>query len=262
MNKFIPKASLNIIGAPIWLGKSKSSGNAFREMLTPAMISEIHKKRTFDTYETNSRSNLFHIVKKNTSDFMVTIGGDHSITIGTVGANLAMNKRVGLIWIDQHPPVSHMDVIKNGNEHGVPLLQLKHEQPCVLKFPRLDPSKIIHIGASFKTNGIASYMIQDVIEKGSDTIALECKLKLKECDHIHVVFDIDVMDKKYCACTEHVSQNGMYLFEAKSFLRGIRKHFEHSFRALDIVEIDTTMGTHDEFEKTLETARQLVYSSL
>lgn len=258
----ISRPSLTMIGAPLWIGKPKHGGNAFREILSHSYINEIFQKKTFDSMECFSRSQLFQLSKTISSEFTITIGGDHSITVSTVGGQLCRRKNVGLIWIDQHIPAI-FNQVKSGYEHGSSIFQLTHQHQCVFKFPSLDQKNIVYVGSNHKSdNETHQYILNDIIEHGVDGVAKKIYSNLKKCDSIHVVFDIDAIDLKYIKCTQLPNEYGMTLQESKHFIKMIRKYFGTKFISMDVVEIDTTFGSCEELERTIEAARQIISSSL
>ena len=54
-------------------------------------------------------------------NFPVTLGGDHSLVIGSALASIAKNKSLGIIWIDAHGDYNTFDTTITGNIHGLPL---------------------------------------------------------------------------------------------------------------------------------------------
>ena len=59
------------------------------------------------------------IVKDN--NFVITLGGDHSIAIGSILASAKKHKNMGIIWIDAHSDYHTVDSTISGNIHGMPL---------------------------------------------------------------------------------------------------------------------------------------------
>lgn len=56
---------------------------------------------------------------------MLAIGGDHSISLGTIsGASVALSGDVGIIWIDAHPDVCTWDESITKNIHGMQMAAL------------------------------------------------------------------------------------------------------------------------------------------
>lgn len=66
----------------------------------------------------------------------LTLGGDHSIAVGTVSGVAEyyrrQNQRVGLIWIDAHTDINTPESSPSGNVHGMPLAALMGLGPAEL----------------------------------------------------------------------------------------------------------------------------------
>nr|CAD7262034.1 unnamed protein product [Timema shepardi] len=57
----------------------------------------------------------------------VTLGGDHSISIGTIDAHMKSRGPVAVIWVDAHGDINTADTSPSGNFHGMPLAVLSKE---------------------------------------------------------------------------------------------------------------------------------------
>ena len=83
-------------------------------------------------------SNKVHDVIK-LGEVCLTLGGDHSLSIGTVHGHARAEKDMVLVWVDAHadinPPLSSL----TGNIHGMPLSFLVHElKDYVPRIPGFD----------------------------------------------------------------------------------------------------------------------------
>lgn len=52
---------------------------------------------------------------------VLTLGGDHSIALGSVAAAVAFRPDTRLLWVDAHADVNTPDTSSSGNMHGMPL---------------------------------------------------------------------------------------------------------------------------------------------
>ena len=57
----------------------------------------------------------------------ITLGGDHSIGIGTIDGHLKYNDNVALIWVDAHADLNTDSTSPSGNIHGMPVALLAKE---------------------------------------------------------------------------------------------------------------------------------------
>lgn len=82
----------------------------------------------------------------------LTLGGDHSLAMGTVSGTLSKYPDACLIWIDAHADINTPLTTDSGNLHGCPVSFLMGlEGTDVAPFnewikPCLDPSRIVYIG--------------------------------------------------------------------------------------------------------------------
>lgn len=85
-------------------------------------------------------------------NFVLIIGGDHSISIGTVPAIVKARKSTGVIWVDAHADINTPETSSTGNMHGMSVAFLMghvntKSLPSFGWFePCLDPKDIVYIG--------------------------------------------------------------------------------------------------------------------
>ena len=120
--------------------------------------------------------------------FPLTLGGDHSISLGSVSAVLDKYPDAGLLWIDAHADINTIESTPSGNLHGCPvsfLLGLNKDIPhCPesLKWVpgNLSPKKIAYIGLRdvdagekkiLKELGIASFSMYHVDKYGINAVS-------------------------------------------------------------------------------------------
>lgn len=86
-----------------------------RGMKRPKAVSAVTQKLSSQVYEHSSRGRL-----------VLTLGGDHSIAIGTIsGTARATRERLGrdiaVIWVDAHADINTPETSDSGNIHGMPV---------------------------------------------------------------------------------------------------------------------------------------------
>ena len=47
----------------------------------------------------------YEIVSKNREDFLLTVGGDHSIAAATISAVKRVHRDLKIVWVDAHPDI-------------------------------------------------------------------------------------------------------------------------------------------------------------
>lgn len=165
-------------------------------------------------------------------DLFVALGGDHSLSMGTVAAAQRASRlnashftasrlkasledgaseRVGVLWIDAHADLNTPTSSPSGNVHGMPVAHL-----LGLGDPRfaaawgggpvIAPSEIVYIGlrsldpperALIRDLGITAFSMKEVDGLGIATVATAALEQLTGAGKLHVSFDADVLDPAF-----------------------------------------------------------------
>lgn len=116
--------------------------------------------------------------------FVLTLGGDHSIAVGTVsGTAKAIRERLGreiaVIWVDAHADINTPETSDSGNIHGMPVAFLTglatEKRPDIFGWlkdeHRLSTQKLVYIGLRdvdrgekkiLRENGIKAFSMHDI----------------------------------------------------------------------------------------------------
>lgn len=91
--------------------------------------------------------------------FVLTLGGDHSIAIGTISGTAKavrerLNREIAVIWVDAHADLNTPEVSPSGNIHGMPvafLTRLATEERkdifgWLKEEDRINVAKLVYIG--------------------------------------------------------------------------------------------------------------------
>jgi arginase len=145
--------------------------------------------------------------------FPLVLGGDHSISVGTVSA-IAMaarreGKKVGLLWVDAHGDINTPETSPSGNIHGMPVAALLGEGPQELtsiggEGPKVDPRNVAMVAIRsldegekirLKRYGVAVHTMSEVDRIGIDKVMKEALARVTDrTDRVHVSFDLDAVD--------------------------------------------------------------------
>ncbi|MGN6378804.1 MAG: arginase [Gaiellales bacterium] len=145
--------------------------------------------------------------------FPLVLGGDHSISIGTLGGLAqAHGASGGVIWIDAHADINTPASSPSGNVHGMPLaiaLGLVDEPRFhVDSWPRptVAPHRTVIIGARsvdagerelVRRAGVTVYTMSDIDRLGMHQV-METALRIASGGaFLHVSFDLDVVDPEH-----------------------------------------------------------------
>ncbi|MEW6638538.1 MAG: arginase, partial [Actinomycetota bacterium] len=83
--------------------------------------------------------------------FPVFLGGDHSISVGTVSGVARAGGRTGVVWLDAHADFNTPETSPSGNLHGMPLAALTGRgHPELVEIggegPSVSPEGVVLIG--------------------------------------------------------------------------------------------------------------------
>jgi arginase len=90
--------------------------------------------------------------------FALTLGGDHSIALGTVAGSVSVYPDIGIIWVDAHGDINTPETSDSGNFHGMPIsflmgIATKDKEFDWLK-PCLKKNRLVYIGLRDLDDGV------------------------------------------------------------------------------------------------------------
>lgn len=163
---------------------------------------------------------------------LLTIGGDHSISMGTIAEILKYDDNVGIIYFDAHTDINTELTSPTQNAHGMVLSALCGMCTSNLNKIRgnniLKQDNIFWIGTrsidedeknniKHPTNIYSCARIQQ-IGFASTLDEILGKILEKGLKHIHVSFDIDVMDPNIIPATGVRVQGGLAIEDCMVFI--------------------------------------------
>lgn len=144
--------------------------------------------------------------------FPLTLGGDHSIAIGTVAGVAGHYENPGVIWYDAHADLNTSDTSPSGNIHGMPLaaaLGLGEDRLTSIggSKAKLRSENIVIFGARaldegekqlIKQLGIQVYTMHEIDRHGMSVMMEEAIAYLKDkTDSVHLSLDLDALDPQH-----------------------------------------------------------------
>jgi len=201
-------------------------------------------------------------------DVTISLGGDHSISIGTVSA-ITKHIPVGVIWVDAHADFNTPVTSPSGNIHGMALAALVGDgAPSLTEIggalPRIDPSQIVMIGVRsvdplererLKADNVTVFTMADIDEHGIAAIARQTLDRLGAWDAIHVSLDMDALDPDVAPGVGTPVRGGLTYREAHLLMEMLAD--SELVRSLDIVEVNPIL---DKGNQTAELAVELAAS--
>lgn len=177
----------------------------------------------------------------------VVIGGDHSISLGSVSGVLA-EKNAGVIWIDAHGDINTPETSGSGNIHGMILAALMGYGDARLtrlnKGKFLDPKDVLLFGTRdldpgeiefVKSYGVNLITFEEIQEIGLEA-ALEKAKSMLKVDELHISFDLDVVNPVEIPGVSVPVEDG---FNKEEMLEIFSNLFEnYKITSMDIVELN------------------------
>ncbi|MBN2982896.1 MULTISPECIES: arginase [Cohnella] len=156
-----------------------------------------------------SRQVSEHVSKAVSANFFpLILGGDHSISIGSLAGLTQHRRNLGVIWFDAHCDINTEETTPSGNMHGMPLaVALGKSRFKLSDIPNaslIGKEKLVIVGARdidegekelIRSEGIACFTMHDIDRFGmravvEKAIAIACE----GTDGVHVSFDMDCLD--------------------------------------------------------------------
>ncbi|KAK4556196.1 Arginase, catabolizes arginine to ornithine and urea [Recurvomyces mirabilis] len=221
-----------------------------RNMKKPKAVSAVTKQLSSQVYEHAKEGR-----------FVLTLGGDHSIAIGTIsGTTKAMRERLGremaVIWVDAHADINTPETSDSGNIHGMPVAFLtglaseKADAPFgwIQDNQRISLKKLVYIGLRdvdrgekqiLREHGIKAFSMHDVDRHGIGKVMDMALGWIGSDTPIHLSFDIDALDPMWAPSTGTAVRGGLTLREGDFIAECV--HETGSLVALDLVEVNPSL---------------------
>ncbi|WZX99959.1 arginase [Bacillus sp. FSL W7-1360] len=201
----------------------------------------------------------------------ITLGGDHSIALGTLAGVVKHDPNVGVIWYDAHPDLNTDETSPSGNIHGMPLaagLGIGHERlKSLFTGGFIKPENVVLIAARsidegekklIREHGIQTYTMPYINEKGMAAVMQEAIAYLRaKTNRVHISFDVDSLDAREVVGTGTRVAAGPTYRETELAFEMLAK--SELITSIDVVEVNPLL---DEQNKTAEIAVALTASLL
>ena len=203
----------------------------------------------------------------------ILLGGDHSLSIGSISAVARHCRETGralrIVWLDAHTDFNTSDLTPSGSLHGMPVASLCGFGPGELVqlggvTPAIKPQWVRQVGIRSVDAGerrfvheqrLAVFDMRFIDEMGMRH-AMELALEdLEDDTHLHVSFDVDVLDPEIAPGVGTTVPGGMSYREAQLCMEMIADTGLVS--SLDIMELNPALDVRN---KTATLAVDLVES--
>ena len=206
------------------------------------------------------------------NEFPLILGGDHSISLGSMTGVTRLHKDIGVLWIDAHADFNTEETTPSGNIHGMILAALAGLGNSRLTgidgwTPKLNAQRIVIIGARdldhgerdlLRTHQIHVFTMSDIDQRGiSDVMREALAIAGTASDGIHLSLDMDALDPVHAPGVGTPVRGGLSYREAHLAMELIAD--SGRLIAMDVVEVNPIL---DRENATALLAVELVMSAL
>ncbi|XP_014598729.1 PREDICTED: arginase-2, mitochondrial isoform X2 [Polistes canadensis] len=210
---------------------------------------------------------------------VLTLGGDHSVSVGTIDGHVQAMEDIAVLWIDAHADLNTNKTSESGNVHGMPVALLTtelsdywpHLPGMDWQKPMLSIRNVAYIGLRsvdryerlvIEKFGIPAFGMEDVERFGiHNTISMALdKIDPYGVKSLHVSFDIDSLDPLEAPSTGTAVRGGLSLREAIHIMEEI--HRTRRLNAIDLVEVNPHIGDQRDVKLTVEAAIFIIQAAL
>jgi arginase len=204
--------------------------------------------------------------------FPLVIGGDHSISIGTLAGMKSLHGgKTGIIWVDAHADFNTPATTPSGNIHGMVLaVHTGRGDPRLTAIgpaPTVREQNTVLIGARdldsgelelLRDSAVTVFTMRDIVERGMGPVIKDAlAIATDGVDHLHVSFDIDSIDPFEAPGTGTQVAGGITFREARYIMELVSECRKLS--SLEVVEVNPVLDT---FNKTGRVAVELISCAL
>jgi len=198
----------------------------------------------------------------------VTLGGDHSITLGAfAGAAKAVDGDLGMIYFDAHGDMNTADTTMTGNIHGMHLASLMgFGTPELINVfgegAKLNKSNLLHIAHSdcdqaeldlIARENIQAFSLFDVLTQGLGPLIKKIDELSQRVSNVYISLDLDSIDKIYAPGAGMPNAKGLTYREIATLAEYIGQHC--NVVGVDVVEYNPLQDVEN---KTAELGIELI----
>eukprot|EP01102_Stenamoeba_stenopodia_P007837 TRINITY_DN2214_c0_g1_i1.p1 TRINITY_DN2214_c0_g1~~TRINITY_DN2214_c0_g1_i1.p1 ORF type:complete len:308 (+),score=76.90 TRINITY_DN2214_c0_g1_i1:91-1014(+) len=209
----------------------------------------------------------------NEDTIALTLGGDHSLAMGSIAATSSRYDDLGLIWVDAHADINTPAVSPSGNVHGMPLaflMGLVEDKVAGLEWvpAKITPDRLVYIALRdvdegereiIKDKNILAFHMDDIAKLGIEEVMKRTLEHLKGRP-LHVSYDVDGNDPTVSPSTGTRVDGGLSRDEAKILCERVAE--TRRLVGLDIVEVNPGIGDENDATTTAKNAVELITTLL
>jgi arginase len=202
------------------------------------------------------------------NDIAITLGGDHSLALGSIAGALEQPAPLGVLWVDAHADFNTPITTPSGNIHGMVVAALMGHCPPPLTVgnTRLRPEQIVMVATRdldpgerdrLREHNVCVYTMSEIDKKGMAYIVAAAFERLADAQVLHVSFDMDSLDPAVASGVGTPVPGGLSYREAHLLMEMLAD--DGRVRSLDVVEVNPILDIENQ---TAEMAVELIASLL
>lgn len=189
----------------------------------------------------------------------IILGGDHSISIGSLAGIAASRRPFGVIWFDAHGDMNTPETTPSGNIHGMPLavnLGLGHPEFIHLGgfAPKVKPENVVLVGIRsidedeaklIRQTGIRAYTMAEIDRMGMAAVMEEAiRIASNQTEGIHLSLDLDSLDPTFAPGVGTPVNGGVTYREGHLAMEILAD--SGKIRSVDVVEVNPILDIHNQ----------------
>jgi arginase len=189
----------------------------------------------------------------------ITLGGDHSIGLGSIAGAAKARNPLGVIWFDAHADFNTTSTTPSGNVHGMILAALAGLGEAELvnvggPGAKVDPKRIVIVGARdldpgeqrlLREAGAHVLTMSDIDRRGMEAVTREAlEFALDGANGLHVSFDLDVVDPSEAPGVGTPVHGGITYREAHLAMEMVAE--SGRLTSFDLVEVNPILDHHNQ----------------
>jgi arginase len=201
----------------------------------------------------------------------LVLGGDHSVSIGTLGGLARGNGAGGVLWLDAHGDLNRPETSPSGNVHGMPLaaalgLAGPEFESDAWTFPAVAADRVALVGVRsldpaeaelIADTGVSVYTMSDIDRVGLERAVREALEKIAGPGFVHVSLDMDALEPDIAPGVGTPVRGGLSYREAHLAMELVAE--SGLAGSLEVVEVNPILDRENE---TAKLAVELVASAL
>jgi arginase len=189
----------------------------------------------------------------------LTLGGDHSIAMGTLGGMANARGPGAALWIDAHGDLNRPETSPTGNVHGMPLaaaLGVAGPEFASDAYPVPSVTRVAMVGIRSLDPGerelireldVRVFTMSDIDKHGVERVLREALSYLAGQPFLHVSLDLDAVDPMFAPGVGTPVRGGLTYREAHLAMEVIAE--SGLLDSLDVVEVNPILDRENETGK-------------